>query len=89
MVIGFRSVPPEVIWNYTPEPGAYADRAVPYIMSIEANFAFVITLVGGMAGVPRLARTERGGYLPAFWDRACPVRFLWWWARLWPSRCGM
>ncbi|RGX26053.1 hypothetical protein DWV29_20300 [Enterocloster asparagiformis] len=63
MVIGFRSVPPEVIWNYTPEPGAYADRAVPYIMSIEANFAFVITLVGGMAGVPRLARTERGGYL--------------------------
>ena len=53
MVIGFRSVPPEVIWNYTPEPGAYADRAVPYIMSIEANFAFVITLVGGMAGVPR------------------------------------
>ncbi|MDR2486893.1 MAG: cytosine permease [Clostridiales Family XIII bacterium] len=31
-------------------------------MSIEANFAFVITLVGGMAGVPRLARTERAGY---------------------------
>lgn len=63
MVVGFRSVPAEVIWNYVPGPGAYGDRSVPYIMSIEANFAFVITLVGGMAEVPRLTRTERGGYL--------------------------
>lgn len=31
-------------------------------MSIEANFAFVITLVGGMAGVPRLTRSERSGF---------------------------
>ena len=31
-------------------------------MSVEANFAFVITLVGGMAGVPRLTRSERAGF---------------------------
>lgn len=29
-----------------------------YLLSIEANFAFVITLVGGMAEIPRLTKTE-------------------------------
>lgn len=58
IIVGFSSVPFDVIWNYRPEnplPHAYG-------LSIEANFAFVITLVGGMAGIPRLTKTERAGY---------------------------
>lgn len=61
--IGFSSVPVAVIWNYTPEATGYENNIIPYIISIEANFAFVITLVGGMAEIPRLTKTERGGFL--------------------------
>lgn len=61
--IGFSSVPAAVIWNYTPEATGYENNIIPYIISIEANFAFVITLVGGMAEIPRLTKTERGGFL--------------------------
>lgn len=60
--IGFVRVPFHVIWDYVP-PLGQQDRLTSYVLSIEANFAFVITLVGGMAEVPRLAKTERGGYL--------------------------
>ena len=62
IVIGFRAIPFDAIWDYTPETTGYADSLTPYIVSIEANFAFVITLVGGMAAIPRMAKTERGGY---------------------------
>ncbi|MHC6202549.1 cytosine permease [Breznakiellaceae bacterium SP9] len=62
VIVGFSSVPIEVIWNYRPANTGYADRITPYLISIEANFAFVITLVGGMAAIPRLAKTERGGF---------------------------
>ncbi len=58
VMIGFRAVPPAAIWDYRPAGQA---GIVPYLLSIEANFAFVVTLVGGMAGVPRLVRTERAG----------------------------
>lgn len=60
--IGFSSVPFDVIWNYTPKNTGYENNIIPYVISIEANFAFVITLVGGMAEIPRLAKTERGGF---------------------------
>ena len=60
--IGFSNVPPEVIWEYTPKNTGYENNIIPYVISIEANFAFVITLVGGMAEIPRLAKTERGGF---------------------------
>lgn len=60
--IGFSSVPFDVIWNYTPINTGYENNIIPYVISIEANFAFVITLVGGMAEIPRLAKTERGGF---------------------------
>lgn len=56
--VGFTSVPAEVIWNYKPTVTGYSDNIIPYIVSIEANFAFVITLVGGMAEVPRLTKRE-------------------------------
>ena len=59
--VGFSSVPFEVIWNYEPRHTGYNDRIIPYVISIEANFAFVITLVGGMAEIPRLTKTERSG----------------------------
>lgn len=62
VVVGFTSVPFDYIWNYRPDTSAYSDSIIPYIISIEANFAFVITLVGGMAEVPRLAKKESGGY---------------------------
>lgn len=62
IIVGFTSVPFDVIWNYTAKPEGYDNSIIPYIISIEANFAFVITLVGGMAEVPRLVRTERAGY---------------------------
>lgn len=62
VVVGFRAVPAEAIWDYYPADTGYSDTLTPYIVSIEANFAFVITLVGGMAAIPRMARTERGGY---------------------------
>ncbi len=56
VIVGFTKVPFDVIWNYKP------DSIVPYIISIEANFAFVITLVGGMGEVPRLAKKENAGF---------------------------
>lgn len=62
MIVGFTSVPIDVIWNYKPERPSGEISIVPYILSIEANFAFVITLVGGMAEVPRLCRKEKAGY---------------------------
>ncbi|MDR0596351.1 MAG: cytosine permease [Clostridiales Family XIII bacterium] len=62
IVIAFRAVPAEAIWSYRPARDGNTDNIIPYIMSIEANFAFVITLVGGMAGIPRLVRAERAGY---------------------------
>ncbi len=62
LFVGFTSVPIEVIWNYQPDISAYDNAVIPYIMSIEANFAFVITLVGGMAEIPRLSKTEKGGF---------------------------
>jgi len=62
VIIGFTSVPFDAIWNYRPADTGYSNNIIPYIISVEANFAFVITLVGGMAGVPRLAKTERAGF---------------------------
>lgn len=59
VIVGFLSVPADVIWNFSPAPVAGKEGVIPYVLSIEANFAFVITLVGGMAGVPRLTKTER------------------------------
>lgn len=58
VIIGFTSVPAEAIWNYHPKSTGYSDNITPYIVSIEANFAFVITLIGGMAEVPRLTKKE-------------------------------
>lgn len=62
VVVGFSSVPAEVIWNYKPANTGYDNNMIPYILSIEANFAFVITLVGGMAEIPRLCKSEKAGY---------------------------
>ena len=62
VIVGFTSVPIDVIWNYKPVRPAGEPSIVPYILSIEANFAFVITLVGGMAEVPRLCHKEKAGY---------------------------
>ncbi|MBQ8942643.1 MAG: cytosine permease [Firmicutes bacterium] len=58
-IAGFMSVPADVIVNYRPAEGTDITK---YIISIEANFAFVITLVGGMAEIPRLSKTEKGGF---------------------------
>ena len=62
VIVGFTSVPVEAIWNYTPRNTGYSNSVIPYILSIEANFAFVITLVGGMAEIPRLCKSEKAGY---------------------------
>lgn len=62
VIVGFTSVPGEVIWNYTPKVTAHSNSIIPYILSIEANFAFVITLVGGIAEIPRLCKSEKSGY---------------------------
>lgn len=62
VIVGFTSVPVDVIWNYKPANTGYKNNIIPYIVSIEANFAFVITLVGGMAEVPRLTKKESAGY---------------------------
>lgn len=62
VIIGFTSVPSNVIWNYRPKTTGYSNNIIPYIISIEANFAFVITLVGGMAEIPRLTKNENAGY---------------------------
>lgn len=62
VIVGFTSVPFDVIWNYRPDTSAYPKSIIPYIISIEANFAFVITLVGGMAEVPRLVKKESAGF---------------------------
>ncbi len=62
VIVGFTSVPFDAIWEYRPDTSAYSDSIIPYIISIEANFAFVITLVGGMAEVPRLTKKENSGY---------------------------
>lgn len=62
VIVGFTSVPFDVIWNFTPERPEGETNIIPYIISIEANFAFVITLVGGMAEVPRLTKNENSGF---------------------------
>ena len=62
VIVGFTSVPIDVIMNYKPELAPGTSANINYILSIEANFAFVITLVGGMAEVPRLSKSEKGGY---------------------------
>jgi len=62
VIVGFSSVPFDVIWNYQPDVSSYENKIIPYIISIEANFAFVITLVGGMAEVPRLSKKENSGF---------------------------
>jgi NCS1 family nucleobase:cation symporter-1 len=62
VIVGFSSVPFQVIWDYHPTNTGYSNGIIPYIISIEANFAFVITLVGGMAEVPRLTKNERSGF---------------------------
>lgn len=61
VVVGFTSVPFDAIWNYKPKLNENSS-IIPYIISIEANFAFVITLVGGMSGVPRLTKKETSGF---------------------------
>lgn len=61
IVIAFTSVPAHVILDYKPENSDYLNNIIPYVISIEANFAFVITLLGGMSGVPRLTKNERVG----------------------------
>lgn len=60
--VGFKSVPFDVIWEYKPTRPEGEANIIPYIISIEANFAFVITLVGGMAEVPRLTKKENSGF---------------------------
>ncbi len=62
IIVGFTSVPFDVIWNYKPVRPDGEPNIIPYIISIEANFAFVITLVGGMAEVPRLTKNENSGF---------------------------
>lgn len=62
VIVGFTSVPVDAIWNYKPKNTGYSNSIIPYILSIEANFAFVITLVGGMAEIPRLCKKEKAGY---------------------------
>ncbi|MDR1796547.1 MAG: cytosine permease [Clostridiales Family XIII bacterium] len=62
VVIGFRSATFEAILAYRPPLPFGTDSVVPYILSVEGNFAFVITLIGGMGELPRLTKTERGGY---------------------------
>lgn len=62
VIVGFTSVPFDLIWNYQPDTSQYSNNIIPYIISIEANFAFVITLVGGMAEVPRLVKKEKAGF---------------------------
>ncbi len=62
VIVGFNAVPFDAIWNYKPVNTGYSNNIIPYIISIEANFAFVITLVGGMSGVPRLTKNENSGF---------------------------
>ncbi len=60
--VGFKSIPAHVIWNYRPSQMVSENSVVPYVLSIEANFAFVITLVGGMAEIPRLCKKEKSAF---------------------------
>ncbi len=61
VVISFRSADPSEIINYRPELTGMTSSTA-YTLALEANFAFVITLVGGMAGIPRLCKSERSAY---------------------------
>ena len=73
--IGFTSVPLDAIWNYTPPATGYENNIIPYIICIEANFAFVITLIGGMAGIPRLVKKEGAGYLAGVFSQGLSGSF--------------
>ena len=77
VIVGFTSVPIEVIWNYKPELSGDVSQTTNYILSIEANFAFVITLVGGMAEVPRLCKSESLASMQEFWDKDLQDLSLW------------
>lgn len=59
--VAFRSVSFVDIWSFQPDNVSFAPSTA-YTLALEANFAFVITLVGGMAEVPRLCKKERSAY---------------------------
>lgn len=75
VIVGFTSVPFDVIWSYQPPNSGDSNNIIPYIISIEANFAFVITLVGGMAEVPRLTKHENSGYWASILGQALSGSF--------------
>ena len=64
LIVGLRSAPVDVIFNYVPP--AIRNGEVPaqigYILAMDAMMAYSLCWFNSIAGVPRLTYTERSGY---------------------------
>lgn len=64
LVVALLGVPIQAIVSYTPPAvqDGTLDPKIGYTLALNGMFSFSLGWLGGMAGVPRLARTERGGF---------------------------
>lgn len=69
IIVGFTSAPFDAIWNYVPPAVRDGDMnaQIGYILSADAMMAFCLSWFAGMAGIPRLTKTEKAG----FWCGIC------------------
>lgn len=81
MAVGFRSVPPEVIWNYTPEPGNTRIGQCLILCPSRRILRLSLRWWAVWRRCPGLRKRSGADIWPAFWDRACQAHFLLLWAR--------
>lgn len=62
VIIAFTSVPVHQLLDYEPDLSGYANDLEPYMLSLEASFAFAFSWCCSTAVFPRLVRKESDGY---------------------------
>jgi NCS1 family nucleobase:cation symporter-1 len=62
VIIAFTAVPVQQLMNYEPDVSGFASDLEPYMLSLEASFAFAFSWCCSTAVFPRLVRKESDGY---------------------------
>lgn len=62
VAIAFTAVPFEQLMDYEPDISAFGSDLEPYMLSVEASFAFAFSWCCSTAVFPRMVRKERDGY---------------------------
>lgn len=62
VAIAFTAVPFQQLLDYEPDRSAFTSDLAPYMLSVEASFAFAFSWCCSTAVIPRLVRKERDGY---------------------------